>query len=539
MAICGNCFNNIPDSGACPICGYDNTENARKYASALPVGTVLNRRFFAGRVLGEGGFGITYLAQDYVTKERVAIKEYFPTEFIARDKNTGFVQLHSEDRGESFLTGKQQFLAEARTLAEFIGDEHIVRIYRYFEENDTAYFAMEYVQGKALNKYIEDRKQLLTADEANEIFLPLMESLANVHTKGIVHRDISPDNIIIQPDGSGKIIDFGAARYSTGEMSKSLDVVLKHGFAPPEQYVRRGRQGPFTDIYALAATYYFAITGKVPPDSVERIVDDTLVPPSRQNSAISKKLDPVLTKALAPNYKDRYQSMGEFRAALTKACGIDSENVKSKAESGKKHGFPIWLKIAIPLLAVILALTVMFVSRICNIPFMASESQSSEDSLAGLPYLTEPQPNISFALVNEYGAFLSVDDDQDTLMLSTQPCFWRLSPSGNGYHILLDEKRSLMFDLDNAYYAVGTRVHLFTDTGYACQNWQLREHENGFIIQSAKRTRWYVLSHEKGFTLGSLNSVTTNDIWYIVEKGDWAQGFVSNTQEPLYREEEG
>ncbi len=153
MAICGNCFNNISESGACPICGYDNTLNARKYASTLPVGTVLNRRFFVGRVLGEGGFGITYLAQDYATKERVAIKEYFPKEFITRVGNSASVRLHSVNNTENFETGKQQFLAEARTLAEFIGDEHIVRIYRYFEENDTA-----------------DRVFLLSIPEAGEYF---------------------------------------------------------------------------------------------------------------------------------------------------------------------------------------------------------------------------------------------------------------------------------------------------------------------------------------------------------------------------------
>ncbi len=189
---------------------------------------------------------------------------------------------------------------------------------------------MEYVQGQALNKYLEDRRQLLSVEEANEIFLPLMESLANIHAKGIVHRDISPDNIIIRPDGSAKLIDFGAARYSTGEMSKSLDVILKHGFAPKEQYIRRSRQGLFTDVYALAATYYFAVTGKIPPDALERLDEDPFIPPSKLGVKIDRKTEEALLKALAVDSQNRFRSMEEFRQALIrKKAGLSRPKTDS------------------------------------------------------------------------------------------------------------------------------------------------------------------------------------------------------------------
>ncbi|MCR5576697.1 MAG: protein kinase [Oscillospiraceae bacterium] len=310
-------------SGACPFCGYDGRGQAGKYPVALHPGSILNGRYILGHVLGQGGFGITYIAWDDRMKERVAIKEYFPAEFAGR---TGVsVQVYSGDRAESFAYGKAQFLEEAKTLAAFIGDSHIVRIYSYFEENGTAYFCMEYVDGLPLDKYMAAKGGRLSPAEANRLLLPLTESLAAVHAKGVVHRDIAPDNILVTSDGTAKLIDFGAARYSTGEKSKSLDVILKHGFAPYEQYMRRGRQGPWTDVYALGATWYYALTGKVPPEAVERRDEDTLVSPSALGVEIDTASEQALLKALAVTAPERFQSMGEFRSTLLEAGGADTE----------------------------------------------------------------------------------------------------------------------------------------------------------------------------------------------------------------------
>ncbi|MCR5576745.1 MAG: TAXI family TRAP transporter solute-binding subunit [Oscillospiraceae bacterium] len=304
--------------GACPYCGFDGTGYAEKYPLALRPDSILNGRYILGHVLGQGGFGITYLAWDDSMKERVAIKEYLPAEFANRSAGSPSVQVYSGDRAENFVYGRAQFLEEAKTLAAFIGDSHIVRIYSYFEENGTAYFCMEYVDGLPLDKYMAAKGGRLTPDEADRLLLPLMESLEKVHAKGIVHRDIAPDNVLVTKDGRAKLIDFGAARYSTGEKSKSLDVILKHGFAPYEQYMRRGRQGPWTDVYALAATYYYTVTSRVPPESVERIQEDTLVPPSALGVRLGKAED-VLLHALEVFSNDRIQNMGEFRRAMLEA----------------------------------------------------------------------------------------------------------------------------------------------------------------------------------------------------------------------------
>ena len=309
--------------GPCPHCGFDGREQESRYPLALRPGSILNGRYTVGRVLGQGGFGITYIALDDRTGSRVAIKEYLPTEFAGRAGGSSMVQVYSGERRDNFAYGMERFLDEARTLAEFIGDAHIVRIYSYFEENATAYFVMEYVDGTPLNKYMESVGGRLSVEDAAALLLPLMDSLGHVRAKGVVHRDIAPDNVLIEHGRSAKIIDFGAARYSTGEKSKSLDVILKHGFAPMEQYTRRGRQGPFTDVYAMAATFYFAITGKVPPEPIDRLYDDPLAAPSALGVKISDAAEAVLFKALEVPAQQRYQSMAEFHRDMDAALTAD------------------------------------------------------------------------------------------------------------------------------------------------------------------------------------------------------------------------
>ena len=337
MAICYNCFHNITTEGKCPLCGYDPTETQRKYRVALQPRTLLFNRYIVGRVLGQGGFGITYVAFDSQSQSRVAIKEFFPTDFVSRDIGTKNVELLSRDHQADYEYGKQQFLNEAKTLIEFVGNEHIIGIRSYFEENGTAYFAMEYVEGVNLKQYMEQYGGPLPINEANKILLPIMEALQWVHSKGIIHRDIAPDNIMIRRDLKAKLIDFGAARYSTGEKSKSLDVLLKHGFAPYEQYSRRGRQGPFTDVYAMAGTYYYAITGKIPPDAIDRAEKDDLMLPSDLGITIKPEIEAVLKKALAVSSKERYQTMADFYSALLETMPSPYEPQEVKGRSEKKR----------------------------------------------------------------------------------------------------------------------------------------------------------------------------------------------------------
>ncbi|MBR6328783.1 MAG: serine/threonine protein kinase [Lachnospiraceae bacterium] len=285
-----------------------------KYPLALPENSVLAGQYIIKKVLGQGGFGITYEAQDYKTGGRVAIKEFFPDSMATRTQTT--VIPFTGERGEYYTYGKECFMEEAKTLGKFIGNENIVRIYSYFEENGTAYFVMDFVEGTSFDKYIKQHGGKLSVKETMKILIPVMNALDAVHKAGIIHRDVTPDNIYITDKGEIKLLDFGAARYSLGDQSRSLDVILKHGFAPKEQYARRGRQGPFTDVYTLAATFYFAITGRRPPDSIERLDVDDLVLPSTLGCSISKEEEAALVKALSVQPQDRFRSMGEFKNAL-------------------------------------------------------------------------------------------------------------------------------------------------------------------------------------------------------------------------------
>ena len=301
-----------------------------KYPFALPIGTVLSGQYVIESVLGQGGFGITYQATDHRTGERVAIKEYFPDSLAGRTDKVK-VTAFSDERGDSFNYGKDCFLQEAETLAEFIGNENIVRVYTYFEENGTAYFVMDFVEGMSLDRYMRNKGGRISYEEAEIILLPIMDALAAVNSKGIVHRDVTPDNIYLTVDGNVKLLDFGAARYSLGDRSKSLDVVLKHGFAPKEQYTRRGRQGAFTDVYSLGATFYYAVTGRRPPDSIDRIDEDILVPPSHLGVNIPPQKEYAIMVAMSVNAQDRYQSMPEFRQALLSTDGrIPQRETQSK-----------------------------------------------------------------------------------------------------------------------------------------------------------------------------------------------------------------
>ena len=317
MKICYNCFHELDDTvRICPHCGMGaDISNALQYPHALPCGSVLAGKYLTGRVLGQGGFGITYVAQNYQTKELVAVKEYYPDSMAIRDASHS-VTPYNMDRSSNFEYGKERFLEEAKTLSEFIGNPHIVRVISCFEENGTAYFVMEYVRGISLKKYLQGRGGRISWQEAMLLLTPVMDALSAVHEKGIIHRDVTPDNIVIPEDGSVKLLDFGAARYSIGERSQSLDVILKHGFAPYEQYIHRSRQGSFTDVYSLAATFYCAITGLTPPEAVERIDNDKLQLPSSLGISIPAGVEAALVKALAVLSNERIQTTGELKKAL-------------------------------------------------------------------------------------------------------------------------------------------------------------------------------------------------------------------------------
>ena len=313
--LCYNCFRERPEGeGPCPYCGFDLEENARDYPNALRAGTVLNDRYVVGRVLGQGGFGITYLAWDGKLQARVAVKEFMPNEIATRIGTTVSVAMKS--KSEEFTYGAERFQEEARTLAKFMGQPNIAGVTDYFDENDTSYFVMDYIEGISFKTYIANHGGKVSVEEALNVMIPVLRALTAVHAEGFIHRDVTPDNIYITKDGVVKLLDFGSARYSIGDKSKSLDVILKVGYAPKEQYIRRSRQGPYTDVYSCAACFYAAITGYLPPESLERLDHDELQPVSALGIDIPEYLDKAILKGLAVQPEDRFQSAAEFLEAI-------------------------------------------------------------------------------------------------------------------------------------------------------------------------------------------------------------------------------
>ena len=278
----------------------------------LQKGTRLIGRYTIEKVLGQGGFGITYLGIDELHEKKVAIKEFFPQGIVTRNieyQDTVTVTFVGEK--DNYEKGKERFLKEARTMAKFSKDEGIVKALDFFEINNTAYIVMEYLEGITLKQYLREN-QRIAPEDLIELLVPLIESLDEIHSQGMIHRDISPDNIMVLPDGRIKLMDFGAARDYTEFGEKSLSIVLKPGYAPPEQYQTHGIQGPWTDIYALCATMYKCITGENPPDAIERVMDDSLKKISEFGITIPPQEEAAIIKGMSVFAKDRYQDIKDF-----------------------------------------------------------------------------------------------------------------------------------------------------------------------------------------------------------------------------------
>ena len=278
----------------------------------LRKGTRLIGRYTIEGVLGQGGFGITYLGMDELHEKPVAIKEFFPQGIVTRNiqyQDTVTVTFVGEK--DNYEKGKERFLKEARTMAKFSKDEGIVKALDFFGINNTAYIVMEYLEGITLKQYLREN-QRIAPEDLIELLVPLIESLDEIHSQGMIHRDISPDNIMVLPDGRIKLMDFGAARDYTEFGEKSLSIVLKPGYAPPEQYQTHGIQGPWTDIYALCATMYKCITGENPPDAIERVMEDHLKKISEFGITIPPQEEAAIIKGMSVSAKDRYQDIKDF-----------------------------------------------------------------------------------------------------------------------------------------------------------------------------------------------------------------------------------
>ncbi len=282
----------------------------------LQPGTVLDGRYRIEKKIGEGGFGITYLGVGLHQNEKVAIKEFFWKNYMERKlPGTSEVFLSREEDRKDYEHQKKRFLREARILREFAGEPGIVQVRDYFEENGTAYIVLDFIEGHTLKQELAGGKTM-EAEQAFRRLLPLMETLKKVHETGLIHRDISPDNIMVNEKGQMILIDFGAARDYWKVADETRSVILKGGYAACEQYDRHGRLGPWTDVYGLCAVLYFCITGHAPDDGFQRLLHDEQKSPRELGISMDPGLEKILMKGLEVEQSSRYQSMDAFLGAV-------------------------------------------------------------------------------------------------------------------------------------------------------------------------------------------------------------------------------
>ena len=313
MKYCFNCMNTMDEqANFCENCGKAPEIPADTHQ--LVPGTKLHGKYLIGRVLGEGGFGITYIGVDLVLGMRVAVKEYYPHGYSNRNHNeSNRVTLSKSSSTDFYEKGMERFLQEATTLAKFCDEPGVVGVRDFFQENGTAYIVMDYLDGVTLKAYLH-AKGVFPVQGLLELMEPVLRVLEKIHQQNLIHRDISPDNIMLLRNGQLKLLDFGAAREM--ETNRSLSVMLKPGYAPEEQYRSKGVQGPWTDIYALCATIYKCITGVTPEESLERISDDDLKFPSQLGVQITPDQEQAIMKGLQVRAADRWQSVRELADAL-------------------------------------------------------------------------------------------------------------------------------------------------------------------------------------------------------------------------------
>ncbi len=351
---CPCCFHKTGESAeTCPVCGAK--VRARNRSFQLPAGSLIRNGeslYLIGQAIGQGGFGITYTGWDVSLAQRVAVKEYFPADCAARTSKISERVTVTAEREADYRKGLEDFIREARALASFSGVAGIVKVLARFEANNTSYIIMEYLDGIRLDRYIREFGTLSFGDSVR-LMTPILRALDQIH-KVIIHRDISPQNIMILQNGEARLLDFGAARKyvtdgGTSDLSRlrfgeggHFSVILKHGYAPYEQYFEKGDQGPWTDVYGLGATFYYMLTGSAPYDARDRRKEDKLLPPSSLAKDLTPAQDAVIMKALALEPGDRYQSAAELERALNGAA------------AGKKPGTGKLLFGAIAVLALIL-----------------------------------------------------------------------------------------------------------------------------------------------------------------------------------------
>lgn len=397
--LCDYCFTTVEGE----VCDHCKKEIDRA-PCALPLGSILVGRYIVGCVLGKGGFGITYLAYDYKINRRIVIKEFFPSDVVFRSAGDTKTQITSSSHTKQFEDGKEKFYKEAELLAQFVNVPNIVKVYEFFYENNTAYFTMEYLDGCDLGKYVREHGGRISEKETSRIFYSLAQTLNPVHSINVLHRDISPDNIFMCNNGEVKLLDFGAARHLISEHSNSLSVILKMGFAPLEQYQRNGKQGPWTDIYALGATMYVCVTGLTFPEAAARVENRNLDFPT--NVGVSDMMKDVIRKMTAVYPQERYQDVRVVASDLgciMRSYGVETPAAEAPKPSTQRANTNIRAEMPVP------------VPRSSHPKFMQGDMVDEYARIVGTAWAFDAERYVRYGGAGErFGALVL-----DTLILST------------------------------------------------------------------------------------------------------------------------
>lgn len=419
----------------CPHCGYVEGTKAEEAIHMEP-GTILHDRYRVGKVLGFGGFGVTYIGWDGKLEQKVAIKEYLPSEFSTRMPGQSAVTVFNGEKGEQFNDGMNKFVEEAKHLAKFQNEPGIVKIFDSFTENGTAYIIMEFLDGETLTTRLK-RDKTISEDEAVKMLWPIMESLQIIHSEGLLHRDIAPDNIFITKDGEVKLIDFGASRYATTSHSRSLTVIIKPGYSPEEQYRSRGDQGPHTDVYALAATLYKMITGKTPPDAMERRAKienqkkEILEDPTKLNKKISLNRENAILNAMNVRIEDRTPDIQAFMDELN--ADPPAKRRYGKIKKIDLYSWPLWLKILISsLLAALVILGVLLATGIISFPSLFTDEITIPEGMTIVPDVEGMDKDAAFEALEKQKLFPSPEGNVESEYIEAGKIVLQ-SPQGGCY----------------------------------------------------------------------------------------------------------
>lgn len=312
--LCMHCFNVKGNAVQCPYCGYVEGTPPEQVFHLWP-GTILAERYIVGVCIGFGGFGITYKAYDTILGVIVAIKEFYPAGLVNRAPGEQQIGVLSGDKLDEYDVQLKRFLLEAQSIAQFGKAKDIVNVYDFFEQNGTAYIIMEYIEGILLKDYMQQEGRM-DVETAIYLITPIIEALKKVHGSGIIHRDVSPDNIFITNDGAIKLFDFGAAVFADEQAETASAAVIKAGYAPPEQYRSKSRQGAFSDVYSVGAILYEMLTGERPAEASDRMVKDELISPAGLGIQLAPNLDRAIMQAMAVRQEFRFQYVDQLQEAI-------------------------------------------------------------------------------------------------------------------------------------------------------------------------------------------------------------------------------